>query len=91
MIPAVGWLVGGAGAEVLAGYDLLRRIPIPTVRDFAARKMIDSFLVIYRATFAVDGAGLVKMGMRLGGPRYGTLEQRWAFYQRLQAHFDAGF
>ena len=41
----VGWLVGGAGAVVLAGYDLLRRIPIPTVRDFAARKMIDSFLV----------------------------------------------
>ena len=26
----VGWLVGGAGAVVLAGYDLLRRIPIPT-------------------------------------------------------------
>ena len=41
----VGWLVGGAGAVVLAGYDLLRRIPIPVVRDFAARKMIDSFLV----------------------------------------------
>ena len=41
----VGWLVGGVGAIVLAGYDLLRRIPIPVVRDFAARKMIDSFLI----------------------------------------------
>lgn len=41
----VGWLVGGLGAVVLGGYDLLRRIPIPVVRDFAARKMIDSFLV----------------------------------------------
>jgi hypothetical protein len=41
----VGWLVGGAGAVALAGYDLLRRIPIPTIRDFAARKMIDSFLI----------------------------------------------
>ena len=41
----VGWLVGGLGAVVLAGYDLLRRIPIPVIRDFAARKMIDSFLV----------------------------------------------
>ena len=41
----VGWLVGGLGAVVLAGYDLLRRIPIPVVRDFAARKMIDSFLI----------------------------------------------
>ncbi|MGH2473896.1 MAG: hypothetical protein ACRDIL_01425, partial [Candidatus Limnocylindrales bacterium] len=41
----VGWLVGGLGAVSLAGYDLLRRIPIAAVRDFAARKMIDSFLV----------------------------------------------
>lgn len=41
----VGWLVGGLGAVSLAGYDLLRRIPIPVIRDFAARKMIDSFLV----------------------------------------------
>jgi hypothetical protein len=41
----VGWLVGGAGATALAGYDLLRRVPIPVVRDFAARRMIDSFLI----------------------------------------------
>jgi hypothetical protein len=41
----VGWLVGGVGAIVLGGYDLLRRIPIPVVLDFAARKMIDSFLI----------------------------------------------
>ena len=41
----VGWLVGGLGAVVLAGYDLLRRIPIPVIQDFAARRMLDSFLV----------------------------------------------
>ncbi|MGP1674829.1 MAG: hypothetical protein ACTS8Z_06430 [Candidatus Limnocylindrales bacterium] len=41
----VGWLVGGIGAIVLAGYDLLRRIPISAIRDFAAKRMIDSFLV----------------------------------------------
>ena len=41
----IGWLVGGAGVLALAGYDLLRRIPIPAVRDFAVRRMIDSFLV----------------------------------------------
>lgn len=41
----VGLIIGGLGAIVLGGYDLLRRIPIPVVRDFAARKMIDSFLV----------------------------------------------
>jgi hypothetical protein len=41
----IGWLVGGAGVLALAGYDLLRRIPIPVVREFAVRKMIDSFLV----------------------------------------------
>ena len=41
----VGWLVGGARRVVLAGYDLLRRVPIPVVRDFAARRMLDSFLV----------------------------------------------
>ena len=41
----VGWLVAGAGAIVLAGYDLLRRVPIPVIRDFAARRMIDSFLI----------------------------------------------
>jgi hypothetical protein len=41
----VGWLVGGSGVFALAGYDLLRRIPIPVVREFAVRKMIDSFLI----------------------------------------------
>ncbi len=41
----VGWLVGGLGAVGLAGYDVLRRIPIPVIRDFAARRMLDSFLV----------------------------------------------
>ena len=41
----IGWLVAGAGVVALAGYDLLRRIPIPAVREFAVRKMIDSFLV----------------------------------------------
>jgi hypothetical protein len=41
----VGWLVGGTGALVLAGYDVLRRIPIPVIRDFAVSRMIDSFLV----------------------------------------------
>ena len=41
----VGWLVGGVGAVALAGYDILRRIPIPVIRDFAARRMLDSFLV----------------------------------------------
>ncbi|MDF2735524.1 MAG: hypothetical protein K0S97_2147 [Chloroflexota bacterium] len=41
----VGWLVGGLGAVVLAGYDLLRRVPIPVIQEFAARRMLDSFLV----------------------------------------------
>ena len=41
----VGWFVGLLGAVVLAGYDLLRRVPIPVIRDFAARRMLDSFLV----------------------------------------------
>ena len=41
----IGWLVAGTGVIALAGYDLLRRIPIPVVRDFAVRKMIDSFIV----------------------------------------------
>lgn len=41
----VGWLVGGSGAIALAGYDLLRRVPIPVIRDFAVRRMIDSFLI----------------------------------------------
>ena len=41
----VGWLVGGVGAVALAGYDVLQRVPIPVIRDFAARRMLDSFLV----------------------------------------------
>ena len=41
----LGWLVGGSGVVALAGYDVLRRIPIPVVRDFAVRRMIDSFLI----------------------------------------------
>ena len=42
---SVGWSVAVIGAAALAGYDLLRRVPIPIVRDFAARRMIDSFLI----------------------------------------------
>ena len=41
----IGYVVAGTGVVALAGYDLLRRVPIPVVRDFAIRKMIDSFLV----------------------------------------------
>ncbi len=41
----LGWTVGSLGTIGLAGYDLLRRLPIPVVRDFAVRKMLDSFLV----------------------------------------------
>jgi hypothetical protein len=41
----VGWVVGGTGVLALTAYDLLRRIPIPAVRDFAVRRMVDSFLV----------------------------------------------
>lgn len=43
--PIVGWAVGGAGALALAGYDLLRRVPLPVIRDFAVGRMVDSFLV----------------------------------------------
>jgi hypothetical protein len=43
--PPVGWLVGAAGAAMLAGYDVLRRVPLPPLRDFAVRRMVDSFLV----------------------------------------------
>jgi hypothetical protein len=42
---SVGWTVAVVGAAALAGYDLLRRVPIPVIRDFAARRMIDSFLI----------------------------------------------
>jgi hypothetical protein len=41
----VGALVGLVGVAILAGYDVLRRIPIGPIRDFAIRRMIDSFLV----------------------------------------------
>jgi hypothetical protein len=42
---SVGWTVAVVGAAALAGYDLLRRVPIPVIRDFAARRMLDSFLI----------------------------------------------
>ena len=41
--PVVGWSVGGAGVAVLTAYDLIRRIPLPAIRDLAVRRMIDSF------------------------------------------------
>jgi hypothetical protein len=41
----VGWVVGAAGAVILAGYDVLRRVPIAAIRDFAVRRMVDSFLI----------------------------------------------
>jgi hypothetical protein len=41
----IGWTIGLAGTGLLLGYDLIRRIPIEPIRDFAARRMIDSFLV----------------------------------------------
>jgi hypothetical protein len=42
---SVGWAVAFLGAAALAGYDLLRRVPIPVIRDFAVRRMVDSFLI----------------------------------------------
>jgi hypothetical protein len=41
----VSLAAGILGTVALGGYDLLRRIPIGPIRDFAARRMIDSFLV----------------------------------------------
>lgn len=41
----VSLTAGVLGTVALGGYDLLRRIPIGPIRDFAARRMIDSFLV----------------------------------------------
>jgi|GEM_PF-1234273 len=41
----VGWLVAGLGLVALGAYDLLRRVPIGAVRDFASARMIDSFIV----------------------------------------------
>jgi hypothetical protein len=43
--PIVGWTVGGAGVFALTAYDLLRRIPLPAIRDLAIRRMVDSFLL----------------------------------------------
>jgi hypothetical protein len=43
--PVLGWVVGGIGAAGLAAYDLLRRVPLPAIRDFAVRRMVDSFLI----------------------------------------------
>jgi hypothetical protein len=41
----IGLLVAGLGLVALGIYDLLRRIPIRAVREFAAARMIDSFIV----------------------------------------------
>ena len=41
----IGWAIAGAGTLALIGYDLLRRIPIGALQDFAVRKMVDNFLV----------------------------------------------
>ncbi len=41
----IGWAIAGAGTAALIGYDLLRRIPIGALQDFAVRKMVDNFLV----------------------------------------------
>ena len=43
--PILGWLVGGIGVLALAAYDVLRRVPLPFIRDFAVRRMVDSFLI----------------------------------------------
>ena len=41
----IGWVAGILGTIVLVGYDVLRRVPIGAIREFAVRRMIDSFLV----------------------------------------------
>ena len=41
----LGWVIAAGGTAALIGYDLLRRIPIGPLQDFAVRKMIDSFIV----------------------------------------------
>ena len=43
--PIAGWAVGGLGVALLTVYDLIRRVPLPAIREFAAGRMIDSFLI----------------------------------------------
>lgn len=74
----VAWAIGAAGTAVLAGYDLLRRIPIGPIRDFAARKMIDSFLVDWFGDLPVlidDAVQAANVRARLAGSIRGLREQ----------------
>jgi hypothetical protein len=74
----IGWAIGVAGTGLLAGYDLLRRVPIGPVRDFAARKMIDSFLVDWFGDLPVlidDAVQAANVRARLAGSIRGLREQ----------------
>jgi hypothetical protein len=41
----IGWAIAIGGTLALIGYDLLRRIPVKVIQDFAIRRMVYSFLV----------------------------------------------
>jgi hypothetical protein len=74
----IAWTIGAAGTGLLAGYDLLRRIPIGPVRDFAARKMIDSFLVDWFGDLPIlidDPVQAANVRARLAGSIRGLREQ----------------
>jgi hypothetical protein len=74
----IGWTIGLIGTGLLAGYDLLRRVPIGPVRDFAARKMIDSFLVDWFGDLPVlndDPVQSANVRARLAGSIRGLREQ----------------
>ena len=74
----VGWAIGAAGTALLAGYDLLRRVPIGPIRDFAVRRMIDSFLVDWFGDLPVlidDPVQAANVRARLAGSIRGLREQ----------------
>jgi hypothetical protein len=74
----VGLAIGAAGTALLFGYDVLRRVPIGPIRDFAARRMIDSFLVDWFGDLPVlidDPVQAANVRARLAGAIRGLREQ----------------
>jgi putative ABC transport system permease protein len=51
--------------------------------------MMRSFVVLYRATLALDASDLVTMTVRVVGPKYPTPEQRKAFYRAIEERLAA--
>jgi putative ABC transport system permease protein len=75
---------GGVRARRWAGTLIVAELALTLALLAGAGFMIRNFMTLYRANLGIDTSKLLTMSLALPDSKYPSIEQRLAFYQRLQ-------